>query len=152
MNGNIVETLVGAVVLAVAAGFLWFAVGRADVGSVSGYELSARFQNINGINVGSDVMVGGIKVGTVVNQHLDAKSFEAVLIISVRDDLQLPLDSSIRIATAGLLGGNFLTIDPGADEEMMTAGDEFEFTQSAIDLSDLISRAVHGASSGANSK
>jgi phospholipid/cholesterol/gamma-HCH transport system substrate-binding protein len=146
MSGNIVETMVGAVVLVVAAGFLWFAVGRADVGSVSGYELSARFQNVSGINVGSDVMVGGIKVGSVIDQRLDAKTFEAVLLISVRNDIELPMDSSIRIATAGLLGGNFLTIDPGADEEMMTAGDEFEFTQSAIDLSDLISRAVHGAS------
>ena len=152
MNGNIVETLVGAVVLVVAAGFLWFAVGRADVGSVTGYELSARFQNVSGINVGSDVMVGGIKVGSVIDQRLDPSSFEAVLVLSVRNDLKLPLDSSIRIATAGLLGGNFLTIDPGADEEMMEAGDEFEFTQSAIDLSDLISRAVHGASSGSGSK
>ena len=152
MNGNIVETLVGAIVLAVAAGFLWFAVGRADVGSVSGYELSARFQNASGISVGSDVMVGGIKIGSVIDQKLDAKTFEAVLVISVRDDLQLPTDSSIRIATAGLLGGNFLAIEPGADEELLEAGDEFEFAQSAVDLSDLISRAVHGASAGNSSK
>ncbi len=145
MNGNIVETLVGAVVLAVAAVFLWFAVDRANVGGVSGYELSARFQNASGVSVGTDVMMSGIKIGSVLEQQLDPKTYEAVVILSVRDDIRLPTDSSIRIATAGLLGGNFLAIEPGAEEEMLVAGDEFELTQSAIDLSDLIGRAIHGA-------
>ncbi len=146
MKANIVETLIGAVVLVVAGVFLWFAVGRADVGRVDGYRLSAKFQSVAGIGVGSDVMIGGIKVGTVLEQYLDPKSYLAVLVLSMRDDIKLPTDSSIKISSSGLLGGNYLAIEPGAEDDFLAAGDEFEFTQGAIDLTDLIGKAIYGQS------
>ena len=74
MNGNLVETLIGGLVLVVAAGFLYFAFNRADVAGVDGYTLIAKFDKVDGINVGSDVLLGGIKIGTVVDQKLDLKN------------------------------------------------------------------------------
>ena len=143
MNGNLVETLIGAVVLVVAAAFLWFAATRANVGSVDGYSLIASFDKVDRISVGSDVMVGGIKVGTVTEQRLDPKTYLAVLTMSIRDDIKLPEDSSIKIAAAGLLGGNYLAIQPGGAEEYLENGGEFEFTQSAVDLTDLLGKAIY---------
>ncbi len=148
MQGNIVETLVGAVVLIVAAVFLWFAVNRADVGGVDGYELTAKFQSVAGVGVGTDVTIGGIKVGSVLSQELDPETFQAVLTVSIRDDIKLPADSSIKIASSGLLGSNYLAVEPGADEELLESGDEFSYTQSAVDLTDLIGRAVFDGGDG----
>ena len=74
MGGNLVETLMGAVVLAVALVFLVFVYSRADVGTVRGYELVAKFDRIDGLTVGTDVLVSGIKVGTVVDQRLDPET------------------------------------------------------------------------------
>ena len=146
MSGNLVETLIGAVVLVVAGAFLYFAFSRADVGSVDGYTVVAKFDKVDGINVGSDVLLGGIKIGTVSDQKLDLKTYLAVLSITLRDDIKLPTDSSIKITSSGLLGENYLSIEPGAEEEFLKDGDEIEHTQGAINLTDLIGKAIYGQS------
>jgi len=87
MSGNLVETLIGAMVLLVAAFFLYFSYFKADVEAVSGYSLTAKFDKVDGVKTGSDVMLAGIKVGTVTHQSLDSNEFLAVLMLSLASDV-----------------------------------------------------------------
>jgi len=150
MSGNLVETLIGAVVLVVAAVFLYVAYDKADVGAVDGYPLIARFEKVDGVNIGSDVMLGGIKIGTVTGQRLDKESFLAVLEMSIASDLRLPDDSSIKVASDGLLGDKYLTIEPGGSDVTLPDGGEIQFTQGAVDLTDLIGKAIYSTQGGAS--
>lgn len=145
MNGNLFEALIGAVVLAVAGIFLVFAFTTADIGSVQGYQVVARFDRVDGLNIGSDVRLSGIKVGTVTSMELDRETFLAVVLMSVEPDVQLPKDSSAQIVTDGLLGGKFMAIVPGGDPEYIEPGGEITFTQSPIILENLIGQLIFGA-------
>lgn len=151
MKNTVIETLAGAVVLAAAAYFLIFAAGRtgADVGGDS-YVLNAEFSKVGELAVGSDVRVSGIKVGSVLGLELNPQTYNAVVRMNVDKAVELPLDSSARIQSAGLLGGNYLSIIPGADIEMMVDGDRFEFTQGSVDLMDIISQALFTPTENAN--
>lgn len=148
MSGNLVETLIGALVLVIAAFFLYFAYEKADIGTVKGYVLTAKFDKVDGVKVGSDVMLAGIKVGTVTEQTLDAQEYMAVLRISLSSDVKLPDDSAIKIASDGLLGGKYLSIDPGGSEDYLEAGGEIRFTQGAVDLTELIGKAIYSSGGG----
>jgi phospholipid/cholesterol/gamma-HCH transport system substrate-binding protein len=143
MSGNVVETLIGAVVLVVAGFFLYFSYDKADVGMVEGYSLTAKFDKVDGVKVGSDVMLAGIKVGTVTDESLDTKEYLAVLQLSLASDVQLPDDSVIKIASDGLLGGKYLSIDPGGSEDYLDTGDEIRFTKGDVDLTELIGKALY---------
>lgn len=145
MRQNLVETLIGAVVLLVAAVFLVFAYGKSGVGHVTGYALTAKFSRVDGIAVGSQVRLAGIKVGTVTEQHLDPKDFRAVLAISIDRTIQVPEDSAIKIASDGLLGGKYLSLEPGGADQMLKAGQEIKFTQGSIDLLDLVGKYMFSA-------
>lgn len=151
MNNNIVETLIGAVVLFVAGGFLWYAYTRTDVAKVEGYEVIARFDKVDGLNVGADVKVSGIKVGTVAEQSLDPLTFLAVVKINLKNEFQLPKDSSAKITSDGLLGGKFISLVPGGAEENLAAGDSIEFTQGSIDLIELVGKAMYSPTSSSSS-
>ncbi|MBT3373572.1 MAG: outer membrane lipid asymmetry maintenance protein MlaD [Rhodospirillaceae bacterium] len=148
MSGNVVETLIGAVVLVVAGFFLYFSYEKADVGAVQGYSLTAKFDKVDGVKVGSDVMLAGIKVGTVTDESLDTKEYLAVLQLSLATNVKLPDDSAIKIASDGLLGGKYLSIDPGGSEDYLEAGDEIRFTQGAVDLTELIGKAIYSGGGG----
>jgi phospholipid/cholesterol/gamma-HCH transport system substrate-binding protein len=137
MAESVAETLVGAAVLVVAGGFIAFAAGRADLGGADRYELVAKFRKAEGIAVGSDVRVAGVKVGSVTALTLDRETFEAVARIALASDLKLPDDSDAKIATEGILGGAFVAITPGASEFMLKAGDEITLTQGSVSLLDL---------------
>ena len=145
MAGNLVESLIGAAVLVVAIGFLAMAYSRTDAGAVSGYHLSAKFEKVDGITVGSDVMLGGIKIGSVTGQHLDTKTFLAVLDLSLLNSIELPADSSIKVASAGLLGDKYLSIEPGGEEETLKPGEEIRYTQGSVDLTELIGKAIYSS-------
>ncbi len=145
MNGNLFEALIGAVVLVVAGVFLVFAYTTADIGSVQGYQVVARFDRVDGLNIGSDVRLSGIKVGTVTSMELDHETFLAVVLMSVEPAVRLPKDSSAQIVTDGLLGGKFMAIVPGGDPEYIDPGGEITFTQSPIILENLIGQLIFGA-------
>jgi phospholipid/cholesterol/gamma-HCH transport system substrate-binding protein len=149
MGGNLVETLIGAVVLAVAGVFLVFAYNRADIGSVDGYELTAKFQKIDGIRVGSDVLMSGIKVGAVTGQQLDPQNYLAVVRFTVREDIEVPEDSALKVASSGLLGDKYLALEPGGADAKLRPGGEVQFTQGSVDLMDLIGKAIYSTGSGA---
>lgn len=142
MRGNVVEALLGAVVLVVAAGFLVFAYSSTEVGSVAGYEVSAKFDRVDGLAVGSDVRLGGIKIGTIVGQTLEPDTYLAIVRMSIDPAIRLPTDSSAEIVSDGLLGGRYLSLVPGGAEEMLATGDEIRFTQSPVSLESLIGRLI----------
>ncbi len=146
MGNNIVETIIGAIVLAFAAIFLIFAYRTADLGAGgNGLNLIAKFDQVDGLQVGSDVRMSGIKVGTVTSQTLDTDSFRAVIGISIDDKIQLPDDSAAKIASESLLGGSYLDLEPGGSEDILASGDEITFTQSSVSLMDLIGQAIFSA-------
>ena len=152
MKHNLVEALIGALVLVLASGFFMFTYSRTDVGAIEGYELMARFDRVDGLLVGSDVRLGGIRIGSVVRETIDLETFEAVIYFSVRSDLQLPSDTSASITTEGLLGGAYLSLTPGGDIEYLKPGDQIEFTQGSIDLFGLLGQAVFSVADGNGDK
>jgi phospholipid/cholesterol/gamma-HCH transport system substrate-binding protein len=148
MRQNVVETILGAVVLIVALAFFAWAYARSDVGDAGGYTLVARFDSAAGLDQGSDVRISGIKVGQVVSMALDPKSFRAEVRFTVRRDVELPTDSSAAISSASLLGGKYLSLEPGADDQMLAEGDTISFTQSSINIEDLVGRYIFGTGAG----
>lgn len=142
MNKNIIETIVGALVLIVAAYFMYYAYSTTQTiaSSANSYVLFGKFSRADGVNLGSDVRIAGIKVGKVTAQTLDPKTFQAILELSIRSDITLPTDTSAEIIGNGLLGEKYISLVPGADEEMLGNKAFLEFTQSSISLESLIGK------------
>lgn len=143
MGRSLVETLMGAVVLAVAAVFLVYAYTRADVQTVRGYEVKARFTAIDGLKVGDDVRISGIKVGSVVRQTLDPEFFQAVVTLSLDPSVILSEDTTAAVASEGLLGGKYLALEPGGSEEIIKPGGEITFTQPSVNLESLLGKVIY---------
>lgn len=142
MQKNIVETLIGAVVLVVAVIFLAFAYRSSNVGTVDGYSITAKFDNASGVALGSDVRIGGIKIGVVSDLGLDKDTYQALVTMQIRKTTQLPKDSSASIVGDGLLGGKYVQLTPGGDDAMLKAGDVISYTQSAVNLEEMIGKFV----------
>src|SRR5512145_2561376 len=119
MSRSIVETLMGACVLAVAIAFVVFAYSRTTVATVSGYGVTAKFNRLDGLARGADVRISGIKVGSVLDMSLDPVTFQAVTRLSIDPAYKLPVDSSISIVSDGLLGGKYASIEPGGADEVI---------------------------------
>jgi phospholipid/cholesterol/gamma-HCH transport system substrate-binding protein len=140
------ETVLGAIVAVVAIGFLTFAVTRAGAGEASGgYPLTARFNRVDGVNVGADVRLSGVKVGTVSAVAVDPKTYLAKLTLSVSPSVKLPDDSTARVASDGLLGGAYVALDPGGSAEMLASGAEIVNTTGTVDLLSLLAAAAGNA-------
>ncbi|WP_262691774.1 outer membrane lipid asymmetry maintenance protein MlaD [Kordiimonas aestuarii] len=146
MSSNLVESLIGALVLVIAGWFLVFAYERTDGAVSSGYTLQARFDRIDGLGVGADVRLSGIKVGSIVNSELDPKTYQAIVHFSVAEHVKLPLDTAAAITSEGLLGGTYLSLRPGGSLENLEPGDEISETQDAVDLIGLIGKFMYGDS------
>lgn len=147
MRQNILETLMGAFVLALAGALLFFAyTSSKSSSSIKGYGVTAKFDRIDGLVVGSDVKMSGIKIGTISNLTLDPNSYLAVATILIDPSVKLPSDSSAQVTSDGLLGGKFLSIVPGAEDKMISPGGEIQFTQSSVNLESLIGHMVYGDS------
>jgi phospholipid/cholesterol/gamma-HCH transport system substrate-binding protein len=145
MASHATETLIGAIVLAAAGGFLVYAANTADVSlGGGGYPLNAQFRQAEGLSVGGDVRLSGIKIGSITSLGLNRDNFFADVTIAIDDDIRLPEDSIAKIASEGLLGGNFIAVDPGASDFMLEPGAAFEHTQGSVNLIDLVSKAIHG--------
>jgi len=142
MGRSLVETVMGAVVLLIAAFFLVFAYSTADLRAVEGYEVSARFYNIEGLGPGSDVRIGGVKVGSVIEQGLDQQTYEALIVMTVKPEIKLPKDTKVSIATDGLLGDNYVRLAPGGAEELVEPGGELTNTQDVVSLENLLGKAI----------
>lgn len=141
---NISELVAGAVVLAVAAGFLGYAVVNTGRATVSGMTLRAKFDRIDGLAVGADVRLAGVKIGSVTATRIDPQSFQAIVTMAVQPGLKLPRDSSAEIGSDGLIGGKSLAIVPGGDDRFLADGGEFTITQSAASLEQLLGKFIFG--------
>jgi phospholipid/cholesterol/gamma-HCH transport system substrate-binding protein len=151
MERNTLETVLGAVVLLVAAGFLYLIYSETEIGaSASGYPLELRFDNGGSTIVGTDVRIAGVKVGSVIDQHLDAAAYQAVVTIEVDNGVQLPKDTSAVVTSDGLLGDNYILLNIGGDTEMLKPNERIRKVQGAINLADLINKFVVGTDSGAS--
>ena len=124
MRKNLAETVMGAIVLIVAGLFLYFFITTAQIQTVQGYSISARFGNIGGLQVGSDVRISGIAVGSVLDRSIDPKTYEAVVSLSIRPDVKIPEDSVVGIGSGGFIGGAHITIQPGKSAKFIGGGSE----------------------------
>lgn len=145
MTVNTTEVLVGGAVLAVAIGFTVFA-GQATgfTQRSDGYALTASFRSLEGVTVGTDVRLAGVKVGTVTGVELNTQTYRADTTFTLRDGIEIPDDSAVIVASEGLLGGNFVEISPGGSPFAFAPGDEIEDTQGAVSLVSLLLKFVAG--------
>ena len=145
MQRNMLETVMGAIVLLTAVAFVSLAYEAANIRGTDGYELEAEFGATGGLSVGDDVRISGIKVGRISRQELDPVTYAARIVMSLDERIRIPADSSARITAASLLGGNYLELIPGADEEMMQPGEVIYDTLDPVSLTDLLGKAVFSA-------
>jgi phospholipid/cholesterol/gamma-HCH transport system substrate-binding protein len=122
MGRNLIESIMGAVVLAVAGFFLVFAYSHANIKKIEGYEVAATFASVGGLDTGADVKINGIKVGTVAAQSLDPVTYDAVVKMSITPSVRLPDDTVASISSEGLLGGKFIKLIPGKSKTMVAEG------------------------------
>ncbi len=142
---NVTEVLVGGVVLACAVAFGVFASQSTGLSqSGAGYELGASFRSLEGVGVGTDVRLAGVKIGTVTGVTLNPDTYRADTTFSISDGILVPDDSAIVISSEGLLGGNFVEVMPGGSPFYLEAGDQVEDTQGAVSLISLLVKFVAG--------
>ncbi|CAA7615217.1 outer membrane lipid asymmetry maintenance protein MlaD [Magnetospirillum sp. UT-4] len=149
MGRNLIETIMGAVVLLVAGFFLVFAYTHADLREVKGYEITASFASVGGLDVGSDVRINGIKVGTVAGHALDPNTFNAVVRLSITPEIRLPKDTLATIATEGLLGGKFVRLEPGRAAERIAEGGSITRTKDFKSIEEMVGELIFLATSDA---
>ena len=152
MQRNTLETVMGAIVLLAAAGFVTLAYEAADIKGNGGYEIIAEFGSTGGLSVGDDVRISGIKVGRITEQSLDPITFSARIAMAIAPDIEIPADSSARITAASLLGGNYLELMPGAEDEMLAAGAVIYDTRDPVSISDLLGKMVFSSGNNAASQ
>lgn len=144
MRNNSFETLIGALVILIC--ILFIALSIKVSGSrqklSSSYTVIAEFDNAEGLNIGSDIKISGVKVGNISNIELNKENYKAKTTLKIVNGLEVPADSVFKISTSGLIGNKFINIKIGADEEFLKNGDFVEFTESTMDLEDLISRFI----------
>lgn len=148
MKRSLVETFLGGLVVVVAVGFFVFALQATEVGAVDGYGLKARFLRVGGLEVGSDVRISGVKVGTVTDRQLDTESFEAVVLFTVSSDLRLPADTQAVVTSEGLLGNKYLRLIPGSAADTVAEGGEIAQTRDYRTLEDTVSEIIFLATDG----
>lgn len=144
MGNKMFETIMGALVLIVAAGFMSFAYQSSNLRSVDGYPLKAKFTNVAGIALGTDVRIGGIKVGVVNGMDLDPDTYQAVVTFQVKNGIKIPVDSSVAVVSDGLLGSKYVKLEPGADDKMLAQNGLITHAQSSVNLEELIGKMAFG--------
>lgn len=142
MKRNVIETVLGAIVLGVAVLFLGFSYSSANIGSSDGYEIRARFSGIGGLSVGDKVVISGVKIGNVSRIELDHDSFQADVFLDIADEYKIPDDTAAFISSESLLGGLYLQLEPGASEDTLEDGDVIEYTQAPQNLEQLLGKFI----------
>ena len=152
MGKRSIETLVGAFVLLGMLGLVFLALKAANLGSVGGgdsYALQARFDNIGGLKPRAPVRAAGVTVGRVKSIALDAKTYQGVVTLEVDRAFNFPKDTAAKILTAGLLGDQYVGLEPGGDDQNLQPGQTIAQTQSAVVLENLIGQFISGKADGA---
>ncbi len=152
MTTRFIEIMVG---LFVVLGFLALFMLAMKVSNLSrltsneGYEVTAYFENIGGLKVRSPVTVSGVRVGQITEIVYDENRYEAKVVMRIQSEHDyFPIDTTASIYTAGLLGEQYVALEPGAEDDVLTTGDTIEFTQSALVLEEIIGKIVVKLTSG----
>lgn len=140
------ELIAGGVVLAVAAGFLAWA-GQGMWSSGSGYQVTASFPDVDGVSVGTEIRLAGVKIGRVSDIRLNPQTYMADAVFQIPDDVVLPADSAALIQSDGLLGGAYIQLQPGGSMDNLAPGDEIEDVQGAVSLLQLMMKFVDSQAS-----
>ena len=148
MKRNAIETVLGAVVLVVAGMFLALAYSSARVATTEGYEITATFLKVGGLQVGSDVRISGINVGTVSDQILNNETYEAEVTMVIDPAVTLPADTVAAIVGDGLLGGKYVDLQPGQSERLLADGDAIQNSRDFQSLEDLVGEIIFLATGG----
>lgn len=141
MKRNVIETVLGAVVILVAVIFLAFSYSSADVGTKDGYDITADFSGTGGLNIGDSVQISGVKVGTIAKIELN-DNYMARVTMSVHDGIELPDDTSAFISSEGLLGGKYMELQPGSSEDMLAENGHIQYTQAPQNLEQLLGKFI----------
>ncbi len=139
------EALIGLCVVFSAGIFIWILMQVNNSFAYDFYPITVHFSDISGIKAGSEVKMSGVKIGTVQQANLDTKDYRAELVLAIQDTIKLPIDSVAKIASDGLLGGASVQINAGFEEEYLEPKGELTNTQSAVNLMDIIAKAVFSA-------
>ena len=142
MRSNTFETFIGAIVIILAISFLFYSFSITDNNAEGTYKIKATFNRIDGIQIGSDVRLSGIKIGSVAKSSLNQTTYEADLVLVIDDSIYIPDDSSAKITMDGLLGSNYISIEPGGSDIYLTENDYLLYTQGSIDLIGLVGEAL----------
>ena len=147
MRRNMIETVMGAVVLLVAVAFIVVAFRSASLsnGGRGGYEVTVEFNDASGLVAGTDVRMAGVKIGSVMEQRLNPDTYFAVVTLGISDTVRLPRDTSARIIPDGLLGGNYVALEPGGDDDYIADGGRISYSQGSINVVDLLGRFIFSA-------
>lgn len=146
MKGNLLESVIGAVVLIIATFVVYCAYVSSGEKIKGGYVLTARFDDVSGLTNGSDVKLNGIKVGIVKSLKLD-ENYQAKVELLLRDEIKIPSDSSVSVTTDGIMGNKFVSISAGFSAKKLKPSEEIEITRSAINLEKLIDKFAVGGTS-----
>jgi phospholipid/cholesterol/gamma-HCH transport system substrate-binding protein len=145
------EALIGLLVVIIAGLFVWFAWNRTGGGAKAGaIHVVALFPNAGGVNLGTDVRVAGLKVGNVVDQKLDPQTFQVRTTLAIDPTVKIPADSSAAITSEGLLGANYIQLQPGGDTTPLKDGDTISDTQGAVDLMGMVGQFINRSSSSSS--
>jgi phospholipid/cholesterol/gamma-HCH transport system substrate-binding protein len=148
MRESVTEVAVGALVIIVAGSFLAYAAQATGFTRGGGdMTLTASFRSVEGVSVGTDVRLAGVKIGSVTGMELNTQTYRADAVMTLSNDIPIPNDSSAVVASEGLLGGNFIEIVPGGSMDNFASGDEIVDTQGAVSLLQLLLTYVGGGAS-----
>jgi phospholipid/cholesterol/gamma-HCH transport system substrate-binding protein len=142
MKRSVVETVLGGVVIAAAGMFLSYGYKKADVGGTGGYEVTADFSSVGGLKSGDKVQISGVKVGTVRDVELLQDTYLARVHLDIDPAYKLPSDTAALISSESLLGGLYLSLEPGADEAMIEPGGRIQYTQAPQNLEQLLGKFI----------
>ena len=145
MKENVLEILVGSIVLVFAFVFVIFSLSNTGF-QQKGKFINAEFGNVAGLKVGDEVLIAGIKVGEVSSNTLDSKTYLAVVKLNLQSNIFIPEDSVAKISSASLLGGQYVEIIPGASDQMLKDDETIYDTRDPVSLTDLLGQAVFSAS------
>jgi len=147
MNTRNIEILVGGFVVLAVVAMVMLSLKVSNLASYGddgdAYEIQAQFDNIGGLKERSPVSAGGVRVGKVSAISYNNKEFTAVVTLQIEGGYEFPVDTSASILTAGLLGEQYVGLDPGGDEENLVAGGEIDITQSALVLEQVIGQFLY---------
>jgi phospholipid/cholesterol/gamma-HCH transport system substrate-binding protein len=142
MRHNFLETITGAIVLLVAGVFFAFGYQFSSSSRMQTVRVFANFDRIDGVSVGNDVRMGGVTIGHVGHVGINKKTFKAIVAMDVDASLKIPKDSSAEIASESLMGGKYVNLAPGGDDEILKSGETISLTQSSVSLEGLLSKYI----------